>query len=134
MRAPDRGHVSDDGGGEKKRKLNWPTRPRIPKPEDKKPPQSVDWLKDQRLKREEEQKQGQRRRANDWERHLQDQKLSEKEKYEMIKEKAKAIEEDAKRREKILAVRSQNSVDDTIEVNDMLIDAIKAKLSILDDI
>ena len=65
---------------------------------------------------------------------MQDQKLSEKEKYEMIKEKAKAIEEDAKRREKILAVRSQNSVDDTIEVNDMLIDAIKAKLSILDDI
>ena len=37
---------------------------------------------------------------------MQDQKLSEKEKYEMIKEKAKAIEEDAKRREKILAVRS----------------------------
>ena len=65
---------------------------------------------------------------------MQDEKLSEKEKYEMIKEKAKAIEEDAKRREKILAVRSQNSVDDTIEVNDMLIDAIKAKLSILDDI
>ena len=46
-RAPDRGHLSeDDGGGPKKRKLNWPTRPRIPKPEEKKPPQSVDWLKD----------------------------------------------------------------------------------------
>ena len=52
----------------------------------------------------------------------------------MIKEKAKAIETDAKRRERILAVKSTSNVDDTVEVNDMLIDAIKAKLSILDEI
>ena len=135
VRPPEKSHMSDDGVEANKRKLNWPTRPSVQKPPpEKRAAPSVDWLKEQRLKREEEAKQGMKQRAKDWERHLADQKLSEKERYELIKEKAKAIEADAKRRERILAVKSTSNVDDTVEVNDMLIDAIKAKLSILDDI
>ena len=63
--------MSDDGVDLTKRKLNWPTRPSVQKPpQEKRTAPSVDWLKDQRLKREEEAKQGMKRRANDWERHL----------------------------------------------------------------
>lgn len=94
--------------------------------------------------------------------HLNNKKLSKKEKCEKIKEKARELEEMALRKEQILNVRGgtygdnysktngthhqsnynnmmSNSRDDknieeTLEVNEMLIDAIKAKLAILDNI
>ena len=80
-----------------------------------------------------------------------------------IKEKAREIEELALRKEQLLnvkssgelgklgpnnsgkggnshafnggsAIKDEKTIDETLEVNEMLIDAIKAKLSILDDI
>ena len=52
----------------------------------------------------------------------------------MVREKARMIEENAKRKEQVITLRQRQAteVDDTLEVNDMLIDAVKAKLAILD--
>ena len=46
--------------------------------------------------------------------------------------KARQIEENAKRKEQLMKVSKGVSIPDAIECNDMLIDAIKAKLSLLD--
>jgi len=89
------------------------------------------------------------KRGGEWTKCLSDKKLSKREKCERIKEKAKEIEEMAIRKEQILSVkgggerkpnsaavgsREEKEVDEVLEVNDMLIDAIKAKLAILDRI
>jgi hypothetical protein len=42
------------------------------------------------------------------------------------------MEETARRKEKIAALQNSNDVNDTVEINDMLIDAIKAKIAILE--
>lgn len=88
---------------------------------------------------------------------MQDKNLSAKERVERIKEKARELEEKALQKEKNQAIKSESSfyggagsamggttrgtsvnravtVEDTLEANDMLIDAIKAKLAILDTI
>lgn len=50
-----------------------------------------------------------------------------------IRWKAKLIEENAEWKEQMLRVKGSN-VDDASEINDMLIDAIEAKLQILSEI
>jgi len=50
----------------------------------------------------------------------------------MIKEKARMIEEQAARQEKLLKFKS-GTVRDENNVNDLLINAIEAKLAILED-
>lgn len=75
----------------------------------------------------------------------------------LVKEKAREIEEHALRKEQLINAKSgtyakgrlstshystgvtsycreDRNIDDTLEVNDMLVDAIKAKLAILDTI
>ena len=43
------------------------------------------------------------------------------------------LEEDVQRKEKMMRIKGSN-IDDTSEINDMLIDAIEAKLAILSEI
>ena len=58
-----------------------------------------------------------------------------REKYERVSEKVRKLEGEAKRKEQLLIVqRRNNDVDETNEVTDMLVDAIKAKLAILEGI
>lgn len=87
---------------------------------------------------------------------LTDNKLTKKEKFLRIKEKAREIEELALRKEQLLNAkgiadnyagknatnstaiisntRDEKNIEETLEVNEMLVDAIKAKLAILDNI
>lgn len=71
--------------------------------------------------------------ATAWDKDLKNKSLPEKQRYEKVKEKAKRIEEAAQRKEKVMNVKTDNA-EDTMEVNDMYIDAIKAKLAILESI
>ena len=53
----------------------------------------------------------------------------------MIRERAQLIEDRASSKEKVLRQRQNGgTINDTIEINDMLVDSIKAKLAILDNI
>jgi hypothetical protein len=76
---------------------------------------------------------------------LNDKNLNEYEKMEAVKRKAHAMEERARMQEKLIKVANRgggnrdldshfysDNVDQTIAVNDMYIDAIQAKLKILD--
>ena len=72
--------------------------------------------------------------AQPWNQYLTNEKYSQKERFDLVREKARMIEENAKRKEQVITLRQRQTteVDDTLEVNDMLIDAVKAKLAILD--
>ena len=120
-----------------------------------------DYLRERRYKREREQLLKEQQEAQydkeSWAKVLEDKNLSKKQKVEKVKVKAKELEEKALQKEKNSALKSESSfygaasstnmgtttrgttvvnrgasVEDTLEVNDMLIDAIKAKLAILD--
>lgn len=74
-----------------------------------------------------------------WGSYLSNKKLSRDEKVNLMQENIKLIEEKALRKEKLLKqlpLPSETFSYDskTTEVNDMLIDAIKAKLAMLDEI
>ena len=85
---------------------------------------------------------------------MSNKKLSKNEQFKRVQEKAREIEEMALRNEQILNVRqngdlfkrnnsqsvpilnngrNERNIEDALEVNEMLVDAIKAKLAILDD-
>jgi hypothetical protein len=80
------------------------------------------------------------------EQYMKDKNLNEYQKLEAVKRQANLIEERARMKEKLMDVERKeylqkynsdyykNNVDKTIEVNDMYIDAINAKLKILDQI
>ena len=55
------------------------------------------------------------------------------ERIESMKERARKIETDAKRKEELIKVSRTIDVPSAMECNDMLIDAIKAKLTVLDN-
>ena len=59
--------------------------------------------------------------------------LSQKEKYEMVRERVRVLEETAKRKEQMLAVTKAATIEKNDQVNDMIFESIKAKLSILDE-
>jgi hypothetical protein len=96
-------------------------------------------LKEQRIKRDDDVKEGRGRARGPYE-HGYDQDLAagldptDPQSLELIKERARKIEENAMRKEQMIKMGNKNTVEDTCEVNDMLIDAIKTKLAILDRI
>ena len=100
---------------------------------------SVDYLKDQRVKREQE---GYRPKIIDdklWDKYMKDQTLSEYQRLDEIRKRAQLMEEKAKMNEKLVrnTVRDANqtqNVEKAIAVNDMYLEAIQAKLKILDQI
>ena len=59
--------------------------------------------------------------------------LQGQEKYEMYLEKAKDFEDKAKRKQEIIGVNKGGTIEDIIQVNDMYVESIKAKLEILND-
>ena len=60
--------------------------------------------------------------------------LHGKEKYDMYIGKAKDIEEKAKRKQEIIGATKGATIEDIIELNDMYVESIKAKLELLNDI
>ena len=59
--------------------------------------------------------------------------LHGKEKYDMFIGKAKDFEDKAQRKQKIIGVKQGATVEDIIELNDMYVESIKAKLELLND-
>ena len=60
--------------------------------------------------------------------------LHGKEKFDMYVEKAKEFEEKAKRKQQIIGTSKGATIEDIIELNDMYVESIKAKLELLTDI
>lgn len=73
------------------------------------------------------------RNNNDWKRDLDKMDLHGKEKYDMFIGKAKDFEEKAKRKQEIIGVTKGATIEDIIELNDMYVESIKAKLELLND-
>ncbi len=100
---------------------------------------SVDYLKDQRYKRETE---GRPKITDDklWDKYMKDQTMSEIDRLEEIRKRAQQMEERARMDEKLIRNNARNTrdpalnVEKTIAVNDMYLEAIQAKLKILDSI
>ena len=119
----------------KRRKIIWPENPMKPPPKEPRVGVSCDWLKEQRMKRQEEEKDGRVRGSpkSEWKKDINSTDLSKKEKYELVRERVRVLEETAKRKEQILAVTKNGTIDQNDQVNDMIYESIKAKLSILDE-
>lgn len=67
---------------------------------------------------------------------LRSQEMSEAEKYELVRRRTEQLEQRAEQEERVLQVLGQGGgereVERAIEVNDMYIESIKAKLKMLD--
>lgn len=128
-------------GSVKRKKIIWKkfVNPMIPTPQLAKSTEVTDWLKNRRMVREKDgvgEKDGEHgvvTKHEEWEKELSKNKLSQQERYDYIKERAQQLEENAKRKEQILSVTKKGSVEDNDQVNDMIFESIKAKLSILEE-
>jgi hypothetical protein len=75
----------------------------------------------------------QTRNHNDWKKDFDKMDLHGKEKYDMFIGKAKDFEEKAKRKQEIIGATKGATIEDIIELNDMYVESIKAKLELLND-
>jgi len=115
--------------------------PLAPKPLPKKEPIIVDYLTETRRKKDLErymmtQKSQPTLHTKDkdaWLADLNRMDLHGRERYEVYLGKAKNFEEKAERKQQILGVNPNANIEDIIELNDMYVDSIKAKLEILND-
>lgn len=115
------------------KKPNWNFHnPMIPKPQPKKEPIKVDWLADQRVKRQELEKDGSINKGNMWKNLAEKVDLDDQTKLQMLKEKTRQLEENAIRKEQMSKIRG-STMEGNVAVNEMLIDAIDAKLKLLDN-
>ena len=115
------------------RKVDWNFHnPLVPKPKLKRQPVVVDYLQEIRNKRGEQDSSSKHDTGANW-KMINDQDIDDKTKIELLKARTKLIEENAERKEKMNKAMGA-SVEDNMDVNDMLIDAIEMKLSILDQI
>lgn len=107
--------------------------PLVPRPMPKKEPIVKDYLREIRVKRQEDDS-GRKNTTQhmNWD-SIKDQNLDDKTKIELLKARTKLIEENAQRKEEMNKVHG-SSVEENVDINDMLIDAIEMKLSILDQI
>lgn len=118
-------------------KVDWKKfhNPMVPKEQPKRQGYMVDYLAQKRMRRQEKiqdlRDMGEKYNNPyyDW-KALIDKELDDKDYHELLKEKARVIESDAMRKEQHAMVRDDLSEEQ--EANDMLIDALEAKLSILD--
>ncbi len=98
--------------------------------QEKQKDKSVDYLQERRNKRRDGTS-----ASMQWQNDIKDEKLSMREKYERVSEKVRKLEGEAQRKEQLLIVQQKiHDVEETNEVTDMLVDAIKAKLAILEGI
>jgi hypothetical protein len=68
---------------------------------------------------------------HDWKKEIDKMDLQGREKYDMFLDKAKGFEEKAKRKQEIIGATRGATIEDIIELNDMYVDSIKAKLELL---
>lgn len=123
----------DDGEKLKMKKPVWNFyNPLVPKPKEKKEFVKIDYLKEIKAKRQTDEQKKKAESAINWD-TLKDQNIDDKTKIELLKARTKLIEENAERKEKMNKLNG-STVEDNIDINDMLIDAIEMKLSILDQI
>lgn len=64
---------------------------------------------------------------------IEQSELTQQEKYDFIKEKTKQLEAEALRKEQMITIAKSGTIEDRDQVNDMIFESIKAKLSILED-
>lgn len=115
--------------------------PLAPKPQPKKEPVIVDYLTETRRKKDLErymntqksQPQLHTKDKDAWLQDLNKMDLHGRERYEVYLGKAKNFEEKAERKQQMLGVNPNAAIEDIIELNDMYVDSIKAKLEILND-
>lgn len=115
------------------KKPNWKKfhNPMIPQPEQKREPVHIDWLGDRRKVRGEKDKTGMSK-SQAWRSIAENDNLDENDKMHMLKIRSKQIEEEANRKEQVNKIKGA-TMEGTVEVNEMLIDAIESKLSLLDN-
>ena len=115
--------------------IKWPDNPLKPKPAEKREGKIVDWLKEQRHKRSIDADYTAptvSTKSYDWQKELEKKDLRGRDRYEIYLEKAKEFEEKAQRKQQlIMSQKGGGSINDIIQVNDMYVESIKAKLEVL---
>ena len=116
-----------------KRPKKFKDNPLVPKPPPKKEAKVVDFLEERRKIRQEEGDNYQEVDL-DWQKDLE-KDVPDHEKARILKKKAKLIEKEARKQERLIGAvnpTSPKSLRQTESVNDLLLNSIKAKLAILD--
>ena len=109
----------------------------IPAPKEERFSKASDWLKEQRSRRAEEQSSTSllsRPQKINWAFDASKMELNDAQRIEMVQEQARVYEDAAKRKEQLMLLQGkQRNVEDTIEVNNMIVESIRTKLNILKD-
>lgn len=115
------------------KKPNWKKfhNPMVPPPQPKREPVQIDWLGDRRKRRSDDEK-TQMNQSQAWRSIADNKDLDENTRAHLLKTKARLLEENAQRKEQMNKVAGA-TMEGTVEVNEMLIDAIESKLSLLDN-
>lgn len=106
--------------------------PMVPKPETKREGYAVDWLAERRAKRDNPDTKSKLNHSHAWKTIAEMDNLDETDKAQLLKSKARLLEENAQRKEQMNKLQGA-TMEGTVEVNEMLIDAIESKLSLLDN-
>jgi len=122
-----------DRGSKVRRKIIWKDNTIKPPEKPKREGIIVDYLQEQRKKRDQEGRSGIEQTKPDWKKEYDKMGLQGKEKYDVYLSKAKDFDNKAERKKKIIDVNNAASIEDIIELNDMYVESIKAKLEILND-
>ncbi|CDW82839.1 UNKNOWN [Stylonychia lemnae] len=126
-----------DGSITRSRVIKWPDNPMVPKPKEKKEGKIIDWLREQRMKNQNDAQNSITisTQNHDWRKELSKLDNNGRDRYDMVLEKAKEMEVKAKRKQQIInQAKGGGTVEDIIQVNDMYVESIKAKLELLNDI
>lgn len=103
----------------------------VPEPQAKREPVHIDWLGERRKVRDDNNKAGMNQ-SMAWKNIADNQDLDEEARMQILKNRSKMIEETAQRKEQMNKIRG-STMEGTVEVNEMLINAIESKLSLLDN-
>lgn len=127
--------VAESSGVKKKYKdFDWREKNRfvgVPKPE--KEFVKIDYLQEMRQRRgSTDDVKSEVRRAYNWEEEVN--KFEGDDRINYMKEKARMIEEEALKKEQLMKVNKTDASENRNEVNDLIIDSIKAKIALLDNI
>lgn len=129
---------SDREGSSPQKKLNWKDpNPMIPAPKEERVNKAQDWLREQRAKRAEEHSNSSalmRPQKINWAIDVSKMDLNDAQRIEMVQQQARIYEDAARRKEQLMLLQGkQRNVEDTIEVNNMIVESIRTKLNILKD-
>ncbi|CAI2376229.1 unnamed protein product [Moneuplotes crassus] len=105
-----------------------------PKPNEKYPFVKHDYLQERRQKKEDKIYSRQNKSQERWEQDMLKGHYTQGERIEYIKQKASVMEEEMNRKEALLKANNTSTIDDTREINGMLIDSIRTKLELLSGI